>query len=293
MRQPNVRIFLTAGDASLGRNGNYSDATGSSYSWDTTVQNSALPKAGDLVLVRTKQAVSGISMITSIETENGWKSRARCEKCSSTKLKWVSKDSLFRCAICSAKGANPSVELLTSLTKYHAVYDWFFTPQPGISLSEVRAASLTPKSIQSIQSAEPETILSMLTNDALWRLGYSKNQDGLSRVVQISRGRNTRIRVTTEKKCDLTGIDSPDEMVAFECAVFSTETSTFTSKFTVNILEILACHLESGMCTIDSKAGSLVVRSALENGIAELRYPLKPSTAELTKWLTCYSTLAI
>jgi len=282
-----VRIFLTAEDASLARNGNYGDASGSSYSWDTTVPNHALPQAGDLVVLRSKQSVLGVSLLTKVEKQPSWKTRLRCPNCLSTKLKWSSRQESFRCGPCKIMISTPNSEFLAGIDSYHARYDWFFTPLQDISLPEVRQISKTPIGQQSIQTGSLASLLGLLPKEALWRLGYSKFGGQYLRMDQFSVGRASTAISRSGGSCAISGITSTDRLVRFDFISYSTKDSQVLLEGPCEVVDVLAAQLELGNCIINQAEKSIVIPSF--QGLPTMSFPMQPKRADVAQWLSLFS----
>jgi transcription elongation factor Elf1 len=283
-----VRIFLTAEDAYLGRNGNYGDSSGSSYSWDTTVGNHALPNVGDIVILRSKQRVLGVSILTDVDKRSSWKTRLRCPNCLSTKLKWSSRRETFRCGPCSKMTASPNAEFLTGIDSYHARYDWFFTPIEDVSLGALREVSKTPNGQQSIQSAYLGPALELLPTEALWRMGFSRLAGQFLRKDRVAIGRRSATSIAkTGGTCGISGIHSSNRLVRFDYLVFSTKDSRVLIEGSCAVLDILAAQLELGHCVVEDAKNSIIVPSL--QGLPRISFPMKPENQELKKWLSLFS----
>ena len=282
-----VRIFLTAEDAYLARNGNYSDASGSSYSWDSTVQNHALPQAGDIVILRSKQSVLGVSILTKIEKRASWKTRLRCPNCMSTKMKWSSRQEAFRCGPCSQITSTPTTEFLGGIDSYHAHYRWFFTTLQDISLPQVRQISKTPNGQQSIQSASLGPLLSLLPKEALWKLGFFKIGQKYLRMDQVSIGKASSRFSRTGGKCAITGTYSTDRLVRFDFISFSTKDSQVLLEGTCGVIDILAAQLELGHCIVNDAENAIVVPGL--QGLPTMSFPIQPQREDVKKWLSSFA----
>lgn len=282
-----VRIFLTAEDASLARNGNYGDASGSSYSWDTTVPNHALPQAGDLVVLRSKQSVLGVSLLTKVEKQPSWKTRLRCPSCLSTKLKWSSRQESFRCGPCKQMISTPNTEFLAGIDSYHARYDWFFTPLKDISLPQVRQISKTPIGQQSIQTGSLAPLLGLLPKEALWRLGYSKLGGQYLRMDKLSVGRASTAISRSGGSCAISGITSTDRLVRFDFISYSTKDSQVLFEGTCEVLDVLAAQLELGHCIINQAEKSIDIPGL--QGLPTMSFPMQPKRPDVVQWLSLFS----
>lgn len=283
------RIFLTAGDASLGRHGNYGDTRGSNYSWDSTVANSSLPAIGDLICVKSKQEVLGVSLISNLVNEKSWKTRLRCVNCTSTKLTWRSKQGNFRCIKCKEIQSRPDVEFMDSLQATHAFYDWFFTPTPSITLREIQSVSKTPKSIQSIQTLEVHDFLNLLPREALWRLGYMRLAGRIVRRENISLGRVVSKNEDDKGTCDFTGLAGNGRLVNFDFVTYSTTNQNFVVNGSAKIIDILGEQMHSGGCVIDLQTNSIKISGFGQN--PDQLYPIMTQSAIITSWLQSYTGL--
>jgi len=282
-----VRIFLTAEDAYLARNGNYGDASGSSYSWDTTVPNHALPKVGDIVILRSKQRVLGVSILSKVDKRASWKARLRCPKCMSTKMKWSSRQESFRCGPCSNMISTPTAEFLAEIDSYHAQYHWFFTPLENISLPQVREISKTPKSQQSIQSASLGPLLALLPKEAIWRLGFTKLGGQYLRMDQLSVGKTSTAVSGIGGRCAISGIHSSDRLVRFDFISLSTKDSQILLEGSCEVLDVLAAQLELGHCIVDQADKTIVVPGL--TGLPTMSFPIAPGREDVSKWLSLFS----
>ncbi len=282
-----VRIFLTAEDAYLARNGNYGDASGYSYSWDTTVPNHALPKVGDIVILRSKQRVIGVSILSKVDKRASWKARLRCPNCMSTKMKWSSRQESFRCGPCSNMISTPNAEFLGEIDSYHALYHWFFTPLENISIPQVRQISKTPNSQQSIQTASLGPLLALLPKEAIWRLGFTKIGEQYLRMDQFSVGKTSTAVSSIGGRCAISGIHSADRLVRFDFISLSTKDSQILLEGTCEVLDVLAAQLQLGHCNVDQAEKTIVVPGLTV--LQKMSFPIAPVREDVSKWLSLFS----
>lgn len=285
-----VRIFLTAEDAGLGKNGNYSDSSGRTYSWDTYVPNNSLPVVGDIVIVRSKSHAVGVSMIASIASEPSYKTRMRCSVCSSTKLRWSKSLCAFRCE-CKEVSEVPTVEYLGDVVSFQANYEWFFTALPKISVEDIRRVAEKPLSIQSIQTAKTSEALRILPKLALWRLGFLNVNGSHFRRDLVSLGHVASDMPTCEDKCDITGIVAPGQIVTMKAITYSVAEGRFLLNVDMNVLSAVANCIQSGTCSFEEGTNELIVEFATPNGLTEFVYPTKLATSEAKNWLRNYQGL--
>ena len=196
-------IFLQAEVAGLGENGNYSDIRSERYQWDSTVPNGHLPKSGDLVVLRGSKNVFGVSFIESLEVENGYKVRLRCQKCHSTKLRFSRKQDSFQCSKCGESSASPNPEFVGGITQSVAYFGTLYSDASHIPLSDLRVASMSPKSQHSIQELDLEKLLPLIGSETLSKLG----------VISLGSGLGLKERVSGLRLETLGSLESENRMV--------------------------------------------------------------------------------
>lgn len=282
-----VRIFLTAEDASLARNGNYGDSSGSSYSWDTTVPKHELPKVGDIVILRSKQSVLGVSILSKVDKRASWKARLRCPNCMSTKMKWRSRQESFRCGPCKKIVSTPNAEFLAEIDSYNGQYHWFFTPLEALTLPQVRQISRTPDSQHSIQTGLLGPLLLLLPKEAIWRLGFTKLGEQYLRMAAFSVGKASTSVSSTGGQCAISGIYSKDRLVRFDFISFSTKDSQILLEGTCEVLDVLAAQLELGHCIVDQSKKTICVPGFQD--LPSMSFQIKPKREDVSKWLSLYS----
>ena len=291
MREITVRIFLTAEDAGLGKNGNYSDSSGRTYSWDTYVQNHAKPNVGDIVIVRSKTHVIGVSMIATITTEASYKTRLRCSVCASTKLRWSKPLRAFRCA-CKEVSTNPDIQYLGDVTSYQANYEWFFTALPDLEVDEIRNVAEKSRSIHSIQTANTTKALKLLPELALWRLGFISANGLQLRRSLVSLGHVSSDRPNDADVCEISGVHAPGQIVTMRAITYSVSEGRFTLTANLNVLSSLANCLQMGECRYLAGTDELIVKFATPDGVSEFVYSTRQASPEATNWLQNYQGLA-
>ncbi len=249
--------------------------------------NHALPKPGDLVVIRSKQKVLGVSMLTSVEHHASWKTRLRCPNCLSTKLKWSSVQESFRCSPCSNVISTPHSEFLRGIDSYHAQYDWFFTPLEEVSIPQIRHISKTPNGQQSIQTGSLVPLLGLLPKEALWRLGYSKLGVQYLRRDQLAVGRASTGISRSDGTCAISGITSADRLVRFKFLCYSSKNNQILLEGICDVIDILAAQLELGNCIANLADNSIVIPAV--NGLPTISFPIKAQREDIMQWLSVFS----
>ena len=285
-----VRIFLTAEDAGLGKNGNYSDSSGRTYSWDTYVQNHAKPQVGDIVIVRSKSHVLGVSMISEIAKEPSYKTRLRCSVCASTKLKWSRPKRAFRCA-CKEISEIPQIEYLGDVESYQASYEWFFTPLPDLAVDEIRNVAEKSLSIHSIQTANTSKAMRLLPELALWRLGFIEASGLQLRRNIVSLGHVFSDAANYAEVCEISGVNAPGQIVTMKAITYSVSERRFTVDTNLNVLGAIANAVQRGDCQYLAGTDVLVVKFATPDGLSSFTYPTRAASPIAKKWLENYQGL--
>jgi ribosomal protein L37AE/L43A len=149
-------LLLTKEHSTLQHGGNdgYADELGHSYAYDSTVANHGQLEVGDCIVLWNGSVIIGISRVDRISTSLGSKSRNRCPKCGSTKIK-PRKTILpiFRCQhlSCGFEFDEPIRENL-EVTRYVAQYSesWCYYKEESTSRT-IRGLAKSPQSIQSMR----------------------------------------------------------------------------------------------------------------------------------------------
>jgi hypothetical protein len=281
-------LFMSAEDASLGKHGNYGDDSGSHYAWDTTVPNFSIPKVGDLVLIRSRHRVIGVSLITDLTTEPSFKLRARCGKCNSTKLKWSRPRSAFRCS-CGEYSSTPNTEYVGNLTSYEANYDVFFTPLPEWDVEMARGLSTTPKSIHSIQKVDARSLLDSVPIQISNKLGFRKIASEFVRVERQAISRTNHEILPAADVCEITGISAPMNMSVSEFAIYNFHLAQFESRGVASVLDVIAIALYKGQAKVSSSGKTLLVPISSPDGPITYEYPINAANSMVQQWLSEYS----
>jgi predicted restriction endonuclease len=151
MPNPKAWSFLTIdGYRHYGGNTGYADDPERIYRYDSNVPNHKRVKVGDIVIVRSRASVLGVSRIDQIVSQNGFKERQRCPECGSSDIKlrrtltpkwWCRKGHLFDDALVES----------VPVQKIEARYgDSFRANNGSLSISKIRAATLRPSDQMSI-----------------------------------------------------------------------------------------------------------------------------------------------
>ena len=120
--EPVFWLMLSTEQRQYASNKIYDDVESSYYSWDSTVPNHEQVAAGDIIIIWDKKQLVGISVITSITTEETEKERGRCPECQSTKFKArISLQPKFKCFNCGHEFSEPTTEWI-DVTAYRGYY---------------------------------------------------------------------------------------------------------------------------------------------------------------------------
>ena len=153
-------ILMVTSDNKLRSFGGYNDVMESYYSWDSTVQNHANVKVGDLVILRDRDWTYGYSIIESIECGTEVKMLPeKCPNCKSAAVKARANHfPKWRCQKCKSEFEDALLEQATVRT-YRAWYEpaWTFFEVP-ITTRISRSWALSPKSQLSIRELDPDLI---------------------------------------------------------------------------------------------------------------------------------------
>ena len=144
--------FLTVEDnREYGGNTGYDDAPLEIYRYDSYVPNHLQVRTGDLVAIRTKKAVLGVSRIEEILKGSASKERLRCPICRDTNIK-IRKGASppWRCKTKHHEFDTPLKEQVAVET-FEAKYGARYHPLNGeLSLEKLQAAVIRPSDQMSI-----------------------------------------------------------------------------------------------------------------------------------------------
>lgn len=151
--EPRAWLLLAAGERrDYGGNAGYEDQVDAYYSWDSTVANAARVRPGDVIALRNKESLLGISVVEDIDSARQVKERFRCPRCGSSKIKprsttrWI-----YRCQTDGHEFDLPDV-LSEVVTTYRSRHDAAWSPLPGVMTSaELRNLTASPNSPQSMR----------------------------------------------------------------------------------------------------------------------------------------------
>lgn len=160
-------LLLTKEHSTLQHGGSdgYADELGHSYAYDSTVANHGQLEVGDCIVLWNGSVILGISRVDRISTSLGSKSRNRCPKCGSTKIK-PRKTILpiFRCQhlSCGFEFDEPIRENL-EVTRYVAQYSesWCYYKEESTSRT-IRGLAKSPQSIQSMRELNHLKLINFL-----------------------------------------------------------------------------------------------------------------------------------
>lgn len=135
-------------------NDGYEDETSFYYLWDSTIPNYMQVRTGDIIVLWDEEKLLGISLIDDIKTRARIKSRYRCPKCKSTKIKRrLRKVPEFKCGnqVCKAEFDQPTTEQI-QIVEYRANYSSSWRPLLGsLNGRECRALAKSQRSQHSIR----------------------------------------------------------------------------------------------------------------------------------------------
>lgn len=145
-------------------NTGYADVLESSYAYDSSVQNSAGPAKGDLVVVRGKKWAFGVGWVQAVEEEAGvTKIRKRCPECRATGFKRRTRlVPQFLCLRCRHEFDVPKEEEIV-VTAYVADYAGTWRPLDGaITAEDLNGVALNDSKQQSIRPLDRAAVERML-----------------------------------------------------------------------------------------------------------------------------------
>ncbi len=118
-------------DRSWQGNDGYSDVLGSQYVYDSKVGNHLNVKEGDLVVLRDRQEVFGISRIERIDSEPATKTQSVCPQCGLTDITFrKTKTPTYLCRSCRNEFDEPITQDVP-VTRYVAQYGTQWEPLDG------------------------------------------------------------------------------------------------------------------------------------------------------------------
>lgn len=147
--------FLTIqGYRQYGGNTGYADDPEREYRYDSEVANHLQVSVGDVVIIRSRDTVIGISEISTVEEEDGEKERLRCPQCLITNIKErKSRHPIWRCR--HGHEFDEPDRSLVPVRKYKARYGPHFSPcSPEMTIATLEAAVLRPSDQMSIKEID-------------------------------------------------------------------------------------------------------------------------------------------
>ncbi len=141
----------------------YDDIPGEVYRYDSKVPGSKQLKEGDIVVLRSKKEMIGVSRIERIETSPGRKQLNKCPFCKKTTgvKKRKTRRPRFRCEKCKEE-FEYSLEEMVDVTNYSAFYDSAFLVCDSIPLKSLISACKSPKSQLSIRRMSTGKLIRLL-----------------------------------------------------------------------------------------------------------------------------------
>jgi len=169
---------LTVNDPQYAGNRGYDDVLPRYYSFDSTVPNHSAVSAGDLAVLRDRNAVLGLGWIERIKRGEATKERRRCPSCLRTGFKArETRTTRYRCPNCTAEFVEPLAEVI-NVTAYRALYgsSWFATPDE-IDVNRLAGAYLSNAAQHAIRELELQATTFALSGPGLpdedWWAGTS------------------------------------------------------------------------------------------------------------------------
>lgn len=170
MSSPRAWSFLAiSGPKQYGGNTGYEDDPAAIYRYDDRVANHLAVRAGDVVVVRSRDAVLGISTIEDITEATGYKVRQRCPACLSVNIKArTSREPRWRCR--AGHEFNDPLEDEVSVRTFEARYgEGFRTCPASLTLERLGAAVMRPSDQMSIKEIDLARIEEWLIDDTSGR----------------------------------------------------------------------------------------------------------------------------
>jgi hypothetical protein len=151
-------LMLAVGDnREHAGNDGYDDLPSEHYSWDSTVANSTRPKVGDVIVLRDKDALLGVSVIDAIDVGEGTKQRRLCPVCSRSSIK--QRRDLTPAFICDRRECravfDEPVEKTIDISTYRSRHDVAWVDMKGeLSAGQLSPLCVMPKSQNSIRELD-------------------------------------------------------------------------------------------------------------------------------------------
>jgi putative restriction endonuclease len=155
LSSPRAWSFLAiSGPKQYGGNTGYEDDPAAVYRYDERVANHLAVKNGDVVVVRSRDAVLGISTIERIVEGSGDKIRRRCPQCLSIDIKArTSREPRWRCR--AGHEFDLPLEDKVSVRTFEACYgSGFRACSEGLTLERLGAAVMRPSDQMSIREID-------------------------------------------------------------------------------------------------------------------------------------------
>jgi putative restriction endonuclease len=246
-------LLLAFGDQrSYAGNMGYADDMQAVYRYDSFVQNHKRIREGELAVLRDKDGLVGLARIARIVEAQGTKTRQRCPRCDSSRLKSrkVKRPPLF-CSSCKHEFVEAFQEEV-SCTTFSAYFDGSFVSARGaIGVADLRHAcpnysgqlAMQPISIgaltQVLAKGDP-AIVSLLEHRApggvlepdegdeeLYVPGFADDRDRILQAIRRRRGQRAfrdAIRTRYGDRCVVTGCTLVDVLEAAHISPYRGET---------------------------------------------------------------------
>lgn len=138
----------------------YDDDLRSVYKYDSRVHNHRQVAVGDIVVVRSRDALVGVATIARIESQAGTKHVFRCPACRSTYIKSrLVKRPQFKCQKCRHEFDSPQKEIIPCTLFAAHFGDSFVDAADAISVDALRSACQNYNGFLSMQRLDVEAII--------------------------------------------------------------------------------------------------------------------------------------
>ncbi|WP_165886502.1 HNH endonuclease [Sphingomonas sp. PP-F2F-A104-K0414] len=151
-------MLAIAGPRQHGGNTGYLDSPKSVYRFDSGVANSGKVKRGDLVFIRDRDGLLGVSVIDHISSKPGEKVLLKCPECGKAKIrKRAGQTPAYRCE--SGHVFDKPAQSLREVVLYEAFYEKEFILASGaVTGKRLRAAAWRPNLQLSIEEVDASRI---------------------------------------------------------------------------------------------------------------------------------------
>lgn len=163
-------LLTIEGSRQYGGNTGYADDPKGLYRYDSDVPNHQQIQIGDIVIIRSRDAVLGISEVEFLASNSGLKKRFRCPECDTASIKRRSLKKPEWLCKAGHSFATPKEEI-ASISQYEAHFGTHFvsTP-PSLTVEVLNAAVLRPSDQMSIKEVGFQALQPYLGSHAFTRM---------------------------------------------------------------------------------------------------------------------------